>query len=160
MKIIGTGNYDNISQGNTVSVDIDGGRFYGYLGPSFRKLAYYDQNKERYEELLEYMNEIQVMKQLLSLEGKYVKEYYDVCLREVWLSTLLKEMMNRFGDSIILVSHEGVNEVSPRRLFADYLELKMGIYIPEIAVYEDGSVEKINPKRFTKSLAKVSKGSK
>ena len=100
------------------------------------------------------------MQQLLSLEGKYVKEYYDVCLREVWLSTLLKEMMNRFGDSIILVSHEGVNEVSPRRLFADYLELKMGIYIPEIAVYEDGSVEKINPKRFTKSLAKVSKGSK
>ena len=37
--ILGTGNYDNINSGNTVSITGDGGNAWGYYGPSYKRLA-------------------------------------------------------------------------------------------------------------------------
>ncbi|HPF82738.1 MAG TPA: hypothetical protein PLV83_00995 [Bacilli bacterium] len=37
--ILGTGNYSNITAGNTISITGDGGNAWGYFGPSYKKLA-------------------------------------------------------------------------------------------------------------------------
>ena len=37
--ILGTGNYNNVKIGNTVSITGDGGNAWGYFGPSYKKLA-------------------------------------------------------------------------------------------------------------------------
>lgn len=37
--ILGTGNYDNVKNGNTVSITGDGGNAWGYFGPAYKKLA-------------------------------------------------------------------------------------------------------------------------
>jgi hypothetical protein len=54
-----------------------------------------------------------------------------------------------------LLCHEPVCEFCHRRLVADYLELKTGIYIPEVSVDEYGNVKKINPIRYKNRLKKL-----
>jgi len=54
-----------------------------------------------------------------------------------------------------LLCHEPIDEFCHRRLIADYIELKTGIYIPEISVEENGQAKKILPIRYKNRLKAV-----
>ena len=151
--ILGTGNYDNVKTGNTVSITGDGGNAWGYYGKSYKKLAprlntyktYFEKLKEIEEtnEYLEYKKEI---------EDEYIRSYYETRLMNLDIRELLYELNDRFGEDIILLCHESIDEFCHRRLLADYIELETGIYIPEVSIDENNEVKKHNPIRYKKRL--------
>ena len=161
--ILGTGNYDNIKNGNTVSVTGDGGNAWGYFGPSYKKLApklvTYMPYSMKLQKLNELKKDLSKIKEYLEyrnqIEDEYIKSYYDIRLKDLNVDELLNTLYNKFGSNIILLCHEPVDEFCHRRLIADYIELKTGIYIPEIKQEENGNIEKINPIRYKKRLKKL-----
>ncbi len=68
---------------------------------------------------------------------------------------LLETLNNRFGENIILLCHEPINEFCHRRLVADYIEQQTGIYIPEISIDAAGNVKKLVPIRYINRLKKI-----
>ena len=58
--ILGTGSYEGVKCGNTVSVTGDGGNAWNYFGPAYKKLApklvTYVPYSEKYKKLLELKN--------------------------------------------------------------------------------------------------------
>ena len=153
--ILGTGNYSNVKSGNTVSITGDGGNAWKYYGPAYKKLAprlkTYLNYANKYQELLE-INDINEYKRFRKeIEDEYIKSYYETRLKGLDVYELLGTLYNRFGSNIILLCHEDITEFCHRRLVADYIELKTGIYIPEISI-EDSKVKKIQPIRYKNRL--------
>lgn len=155
--ILGTGNYKRITSGNTVSISTD--LLDSFNGKYFKKLA---PSKDIYYSYLSKLDKLNNNDKLDSKEyslmkkaiiSKYIESYYKTRLENLDIYDLLIMMEKKFGKDIILVSNEDIKEVSPRRLIADYIELKTRIYTPEIEVI-DGSIKKINPKRYMKELNK------
>ena len=158
--IIGTGNYDNVKSGNTVSVTGDGGNAWGYYGSSYKKLAprlvTFNPYIEKYKKLQELKNDLnKYLQYRKQIEDEYIKSYYEIRLKKLDIDFLFKELEEKFGKKIILLCHEPVDEFCHRRLIADYIELKTGIYIPEIQVDENQKVKKLNPIRYKNRLKKV-----
>ena len=91
------------------------------------------------------------------IEDEYIKSYYDIRLKDLNVNELLMTLKNKFGENIILLCHEPVNEFCHRRLIADYIELKTGIYIPEVSVSNDGTIKKLEPIRYKNRLWKLDK---
>ena len=85
----------------------------------------------------------------------YIKSYYETWLKDLDVLELLSILEDKFGDNIILLCHENVDEFCHRRLIADYIELQTGIYITEIAVSEQGKVKTITPIRYKNRLKSV-----
>lgn len=162
--ILGTGNYNNIKSGNTVSVTGDGGNAWKYFGPSYKKLAPKLETYTPYSEKLDKLNELkkdltkvrEYLKYRKEIEDKYIKSYYEIRLKDLDINELLNTLYNKFGNDIILLCHEPVDEFCHRRLIADYIELKTGIYIPEL-IQEKNEYKKINPIRYKERLKKVMK---
>ena len=162
--ILGTGNYNNIKNGNTVSVTGDGGNAWGYFGPSYKKLAPKLVTYIPYSEKLEKLNELkkdltkvrEYLKYRKEIEDEYIKSYYETRLKDLDINELLNTLYNKFGNDIILLCHEPVDEFCHRRLIADYIELKTGIYIPEL-IQEKNEYKKVNPIRYNERLKKVMK---
>ena len=160
--ILGTGNYKEVLSGNTVSVTGDGGNHWNYFGPSYKKLApklvTYIPYAEQYEVLKELAKDPSRAAEYLAfrkqIEDKYIRSYYDIRLKGLNAEELLLTLRARFGDNIILLCHESVEEFCHRRLIADFIELETGIYIPEITVDEQGNIDKKNPIRYKKRLRK------
>ena len=152
--ILGTGSYEDVKCGNTVSVTGDGGNAWNYFGPAYKKLApklvTYVPYSEKYKKLLE-------LKKDLLMKQEYIKSYYDIRLKDLDVNELLMTLKNKFGENIILLCHEPVNEFCHRRLIADYIELKTGIYIPEVSVSNDGTIKKLEPIRYKNRLQKLDK---
>ena len=161
--ILGTGSYVNVKSGNTVSVTGDGGNAWGYFGPAYKKLApklvTYLPYAEKYQKLIELKSDVLKVKEYLELrkqiEDEYIESYYNLRLKNLDVEELLITLYNKFGDNIILLCHEPVEEFCHRRLLADYIELKTGIYIPEIITEENGYVKKINPIRYKNRLNQI-----
>lgn len=161
--ILGTGSYDKVKSGNTVSITGDGGNAWGYYGPAYKKLApklaTYIPYAEKYEKLLKLKEDATKVKEYLEyrrfIEDEYIKSYYDIRLRDLDVEGLLNTLYERFGNNIIILCHEPTNEFCHRRLLADYIELKTGIYIPEISIDENGVIKKYNPIRYKKRLKKI-----
>lgn len=149
--ILGTGNYNNVKCGNTVSITGDGGNAWGYLGPSYKKLAprlkTYLNYANKYQELLKIKDKIEYKRFRKGIEDEYIKSYYETRLKELDVYELLDTLYNRFGSNIILLCHEDITEFCHRRLVADYIELKTGIYIPEVSM-EGSKIKKIQPIRY------------
>lgn len=160
--ILGTGNYSNIKSGNTVSVTGDGGNAWGYFGPSYKKLAPKLVTYTPYSEKLKKLNELkkdltkvkEYLKYRKEIEDEYIKSYYEVRLKDLDINELLNALHNKFGNDIILLCHEPVDEFCHRRLIADYIELKAGIYIPELIEVEN-VFKKVNPIRYKERLKKI-----
>lgn len=161
--ILGTGSYAEVKSGNTVSVTGDGGNAWGYHGPAYKKLAprlvTYTPYAEKYEELLKLkaiaskLNEyIKFRKQI---EDEYIASYYYTRLKDLDIEGLLFTLNSKFGDGIILLCHEPIDEFCHRRLIADYIELKTGVYIPEVKTDADGEIRKLAPIRYKNRLRKV-----
>lgn len=161
--ILGTGNYASVKSGNTLSVTGDGGNAWGYFGPAYKKLApklvTYLPYAEKYQKLIELRSDALRVKEYLELrrqiEDEYIESYYNLRLKNLNVEELLITLYNKFGDNIILLCHEPVEEFCHRRLLADYIELKTGIYIPEIITEENGYIKKINPIRYKNRLNKI-----
>ena len=161
--ILGTGNYNNVRSGNTVSITGDGGNAWGYFGPSYKKLApklvTYTPYHEKLEKLQSLKNDVLKFKEYMEyrkiIEDEYIKSYYDIRLKNLDIEELLNTFYNKFGSDIILLCHEPVDEFCHRRLIADYIELNTGIYIPEIKQDKNGDIKKINPIRYKERLKKV-----
>lgn len=156
--ILGTSNYNNIKEGNTVTVTGDGGNAWGYFGPSYKKLAPKLSTFLPYKEKLgklELTKDKELYKKLRKeIEDEYIKSYYDIRLKNLNVKELLYTLKEKYGENIILLCHEEINEFCHRRLIADYIELETGIYIPEISV-ENNKVKKLTPIRYKKRLLEV-----
>jgi hypothetical protein len=138
--IKGTGCYQNVKSGNTVSVTGVGGNAWGYFGPAYKKLApslklyeYWRDNPEKLSEsdLIDY----------------YISEYYKHRLASLDIRLLLETFKYKFNKDIILLCHELPNKEMKigtfchRRLVADFIELNSGLVIPEVGIDEE---EKVN----------------
>ena len=160
--IIGTGSYDTVKSGNTVSVTGDGGNAWECYGASYKKLApllvTYTPYAEKYQELLKLKQDTSKIKEYLEyrymIEEEYIKSYYETRLMNIDVIELLNILYNRFGNDIILLCHENIKEFCHRRLIADYIEIKTGIYIPEVSVDDNGNIIKELPIRYKKRLLK------
>lgn len=158
--ILGTGNYNDVKIGNTVSITGDGGNAWGYYGPAYKKIAprlvTYTPYAEKYEELLELKKDALNLKEYIQfrkqIEDEYIASYYETRLKDLDVIELLAILESKFGDNIILLCHEPIDEFCHRRLIADYIELKTGIYIPEVQVNNDGIVKKLPPIRYKNRL--------
>lgn len=163
--VLGTGNYYSVKSGNTVSITGDGGNEWGYFGPAYKKLApklvTYKPYANKLEELNKLKEDLTKVKEYLEfrkeIEDEYIKSYYNIRLRYLDVRELLYDLENRFGSDIILLCHETVDEFCHRRLIADYIELEMGFYIPEVSVDELGNVKKILPIRYKNRLKETMK---
>lgn len=161
--ILGTGNYNNVKIGNTVSITGDGGNAWGYFGNSYKKLAprliTYTPYASQYEELVKLKQDTSKLKEYIEfrkkIENEYIASYYETRLKDLNVEELLSTLENKFGDNIILLCHEPIDEFCHRRLVADYIELMTGIYIPEVIVDNDGMVKKLTPIRYKNRLKQV-----
>jgi uncharacterized protein (DUF488 family) len=161
--ILGTGNYSNVNNGNTVSVTGDGGNAWGYFGPSYKKLAprliTYTPYALKYEELLELKKDALNIKKYIDfrkkIEDEYIESYYETRLKDLDIDELLTTLESKFGDNIILLCHEPVFEFCHRRLIVDYIELQTGLYIPEVEINSEGIVKKLTPIRYKNRLKRV-----
>ena len=163
--ILGTGNYYDVKSGNTVSVTGDGGNAWEYFGPAYKKLApklvTYTPYAKKLEELENLKNDVSRLKEYIEfrkqIEDEYIKSYYDIRLKDLDVKELLCILNEKFGNDIILLCHESIDEFCHRRLIADYIELKTGIYVPEVSVDEQGNVKKLAPIRYKNRLKEVMK---
>lgn len=157
--ILGTGNYNNVKSGNTVSITGDGGNAWGYFGPAYKKLAprlvTYTTYSSKLEELQNMKDDLLNYKE--QIENEYIKSYYETRLKYLDIKELLYILKEKFGNDIILLCHEDINEFCHRRLIADYIELETGIYIPEISINENGRIIMHNPIRYKNKLKQIIK---
>ena len=142
MIIKGTSCYENAKCGNLVSITGDGGNEWGFYGRACKKMSprlylwqYYNNNPDKLteEELIDW----------------YIKEFYDLRLKNLDVNEFLDVFNYKFGDEIVLLCHElpGIElnkkYFCHRRLLADWIELETGIVIPEISINENGIVQQI-----------------
>lgn len=141
--ILGTGSYENIKSGNTLSIDRNGGRDFGYNGCAFTKLVPPQEIKEEYKrkmaEIASIRGDLKKIKEIAIRE--YIKSYYESVLKKFNPAYFPYDLQKRFGNNIILLS----NDIIDRRIIADYIEAETGIYIPEIMTNEEGVITRISP---------------
>lgn len=95
--ILGTGNYNSVKSGNTVSITGDGGNAWGYYGPAYKKLAprliTYTPYAEKYNELLKLKRDTLNLNKYIEIrkkiEDEYIKSYYETRLRDLDIIDLL-----------------------------------------------------------------------
>ena len=153
--ILGTGSYENVKSGNTVSITGDGGHAWGYFGPSYKKLAPKLVTYNPYKDGLEELNNLSGKEYIdyrKQIEDEYIKSFYNIRLKDLYVPELLEILYEKYGENIILLCHEPIDEFCHRRLVADYIELKTGIYIPEVSIDSEGNVKKLNPIRYKNRL--------
>ncbi len=159
MIILGTGNYENVKSGNTVSVTGDGGNAWGYYGQAYKKLApkleTYLPYADKYKNLHNITNTEKYMEIKKQIEDEYIKSYYNIRLKDLNMNELLETLYDKFGDEIILLCHESISEFCHRRLIADYIEIMTGIYVPEISVSNEGKIKELKPIRYIDRLKKL-----
>jgi len=137
MIIKGTSCYEKAKSGNLVSITGDGGNAWGFYGNAYKKMSpklylwqYYDNNPDGLseEELINW----------------YIKEFYELRLKDLNPYDFLNTLYKKFGDETILLCHElpglkiNKEHFCHRRLLADWIELETGIVIPEISIDENG----------------------
>ena len=141
----------------------DGGNTWGFFGPSYKKLApkldTYKNYSLKYNELVKLKDDTLKLKEYLKLremiENEYIKSYYETRLKNLDVDILVALLEKKLGKNIILLCHENTDEFCHRRLLADYIELKTGIYIPEVSIDCEGIIKRINPIRYKDKLIKI-----
>lgn len=154
MIIKGTSCYENAKSGNLVSITGDGGNAWGFYGNSYKKMSprlylwqYYDNNPDNLSED--------------ELINWYIKEFYDLRLKDLDINEFLNTLKEKFGEEIILLCHElpGIKinkeHFCHRRLLADYIELETGIVIPELSIEENGKIKYIDTYDLKPIIKKV-----
>ncbi len=161
--ILGTGSYSSVKDGNMVSITGDGGKAWGFTGPSFKKLApklvTYIPYSEAYKELMKLKEDPTKEDEYLAfrrkIEDDYIESYYENRLKDIDIIEVIDRLNEIYGNDIILLCHEPIYDFCHRRLVADYIELMTGIYIPEVEIDRRGKIKKLTPIRYTDRLNKV-----
>ena len=73
------------------------------------------------------------------------------------INRIIYILNEKFGNKIILLCHDTVDEFCHRRLVTDYIELETGIYIPELVIDKYDNVKKISPIRYKNRLKEIMK---
>ena len=162
--ILGTGSYDTVKFGNTVSITGDGGNAWTYFGPAYKKLAPRLMTYLLYADALKDLEKIkdsipleEYTKKKRKIEFTYIKSYYETRLRNLEMEDFLKTLEAKFGTNIIFLCHEPVNEFCHRRVLADYIELQTGVYIPEVKIMRNDEFTLKQPLNYKQELKRVMK---
>lgn len=162
--ILGTGSYDTVKFGNTVSITGDGGNAWNYFGPAYKKLAPRLMTYLLYADALKDLEKIkdsipleEYTKKKRKIEFTYIKSYYETRLRNLEMEYFLKTLEAKFGTNIIFLCHEPVNEFCHRRVLADYIELQTGVYIPEVKIMSNDEFTLKQPLNYKQELKRVMK---
>lgn len=162
--ILGTGSYDTVKFGNTVSITGDGGNAWNYFGPAYKKLAPRLMTYLLYADALKDLEKIkdsipleEYTKKKRKIEFTYIKSYYETRLRNLEMEDFLKTLEAKFGTNIIFLCHEPVNEFCHRRVLANYIELQTGVYIPEVKIMSNDEFTLKQPLNYKQELKRVMK---
>lgn len=162
--ILGTGSYDTVKFGNTVSITGDGGNAWNYFGPAYKKLAPLLMTYLLYADALKDLEKIkdsipleEYTKKKRKIEFTYIKSYYETRLRNLEMEDFLKTLEAKFGTNIIFLCHEPVNEFCHRRVLADYIELQTGVYIPEVKIMSNDEFTLKRPLNYKRELKRIMK---
>ena len=162
--ILGTGSYDTVKFGNTVSITGDGGNAWNYFGPAYKKLAPLLMTYLLYADALKDLEKIkdsipleEYTKKKRKIEFTYIKSYYETRLRNLEMEDFLKTLEAKFGTNIIFLCHEPVNEFCHRRVLADYIELQTGVYIPEVKIMSNDEFTLKQPLNYKQELKRIMK---
>ena len=162
--ILGTGSYDTVKFGNTVSITGDGGNAWNYFGPAYKKLAPLLMTYLLYADALKDLEKIkdsipleEYTKKKRKIEFTYIKSYYETRLRNLEMEDFLKTLEAKFGTNIIFLCHEPVNEFCHRRVLADYIELQTGVYIPEVKIMSNDEFNLKQPLNYKRELKRIMK---
>ena len=162
--ILGTGSYDTVKFGNTVSITGDGGNAWNYFGPAYKKLAPRLMTYLLYADALKDLEKIkdsipleEYTKKKRKIEFTYIKSYYETRLKNLEMEDFLKTLEAKFGTNIIFLCHEPVNEFCHRRVLADYIELQTGVYIPEVKIMSNDEFTLKQPLNYKRELKRVMK---
>ena len=162
--ILGTGSYDTVKFGNTVSITGDGGNAWNYFGPAYKKLAPRLMTYLLYADALKDLEKVkdsipleEYTKKKRKIEFTYIKSYYETRLRNLDMEDFLKTLEAKFGTNIIFLCHEPVNEFCHRRVLADYIELQTGVYIPEVKIMSNDEFTLKQPLNYKQELKRVMK---
>ncbi len=162
--ILGTGSYDTVKFGNTVSITGDGGNAWNYFGPAYKKLAPRLMTYLLYADALKDLEKIkdsipieEYTKKKRKIEFTYIKSYYETRLKNLEMEDFLKTLDAKFGTNIIFLCHEPVNEFCHRRVLADYIELQTGVYIPEVKIMSNDELTLKQPLNYKQELKRVMK---
>ena len=162
--ILGTGSYDTVKFGNTVSITGDGGNAWNYFGPAYKKLAPRLMTYLLYADALKDLEKIkdsipleEYTKKKREIEFTYIKSYYETRLRNLEMEDFLKTLEAKFGTNIIFLCHEPVNEFCHRRVLADYIELQTGVYIPEVKIMSNDEFTLKQPLNYKQELKRIMK---
>ena len=162
--ILGTGSYDTVKFGNTVSITGDGGNGCNYFGPAYKKLAPRLMTYLLYADALKDLEKIkdsipleEYTKKKRKIEFTSIKSYYETRLRNLEMEDFLKTLEAKFGTNIIFLCHEPVNEFCHRRVLADYIELQTGVYIPEVKIMSNDEFTLKQPLNYKQELKRVMK---
>lgn len=114
---------------------------------------------EKYEKLLKLKQDTLELQRYIEfrkkIEDEYIVSYYETRLKNLNIKELLNTLESKFGDNIVLLCHEPIDEFCHRRLVADYIELKTAIYIPEVKINIEGKIKKLTPIRYKNRLEKM-----
>lgn len=162
--ILGTGSYDTVKFGNTVSITGDGGNTWNYFGPAYKKLAPRLMTYLLYADALKDLEKIkdsipieEYTKKKRKIEFTYIKSYYETRLKNLEMEDFLKTLEAKFGTNIIFLCHEPVNEFCHRRVLADYIELQTGVYIPEVKIMSNDEFTLKQPLNYKQELKRIMK---
>ena len=145
--MIYTGKYENCKSGNLISISGDRGKKVNFEGKAYPllapKLSFWKTWKENIGKIDKYEN-----------DKFYIKEYY----KQVLINIDIEEILKYADENIIFLCYEDSEEFCHRHIFAEYIELKYGIKVPEIEIDENGNITiKERPKYIRDILIEVIK---
>ena len=132
-----TGSYEKCDFGNFVSISGDKGNSVGYDGNVYTKLAPKKEFWEIWHSNIDKISEEENNKY-------YMEEYYKQVLSKLDAKEVVKELEEQFGNNVILLCYEEVQEFCHRHLVATWLEKELGIEVPEILIDKDLKIERLN----------------
>lgn len=141
--MICTGNYNNfMTHPNGVSISGDRGRSVGYTGASYIKLA---PKKIWWDEWEEMKDKVSFYESIIF----YIEMYYETVLSKLEPKQVFDEL-----DGKVLLCFEDSKEFCHRHIVAAWLELCLGIEVPEVQVI-DNTVVKVSKPAYVKELLSV-----
>lgn len=123
-KRIFTGNYGECKIGNLISISGDRGKSVGFTGKSIPQLA----PKRKFWEI--WHNNIGKIPEEQN-NRYYIEEYYKQVLSQIDIEEVLKDEKDP-----ILLCYEKEGQFCHRHVLAEFVNLKYGIYVPDISISE------------------------
>lgn len=141
-----TGSYDKCKSGNLISISFDKGKDAGFNGKAITELAPFRDFFHIWRDNIGKIPEEENTR-------FYIKQYYNKVLSKVDIMGLLEKEENP-----ILLCYEDSEEFCHRHVLAEYINIKYGIFVPEIEINKESEITiKERPKNIRKILEQVLK---